>query len=92
MVTTYCCNANGTRAFAMIPRIMYRLPEAGRIDVNLYVPSTAQVQMGKNLITLVQKTEYPRKDYIEIAVNPTLQQAFTIALRIPAWSCRKAGC
>ena len=81
-----CCNANGTRAFAMIPRIMYRLPESGRIDVNLYVPSTAQVQMGKNLITLVQKTEYPRKDFVEIAVNPTLQQAFTIALRIPAWS------
>lgn len=81
-----CCNANGTRAFAMIPRIMYRLPESGRIDVNLYVPSTAQVQMGKNLVTLVQETEYPRKDYVEITVNPTLQQAFTLALRIPAWS------
>ena len=81
-----CCNANGTRAFAMIPRIMYRLPESDRIDVNLYVPSTAQVQMGKNLVTLVQETEYPRKDYVEITVNPTLQQAFTLALRVPAWS------
>ncbi|MBO4550674.1 MAG: glycoside hydrolase family 127 protein, partial [Bacteroidaceae bacterium] len=81
-----CCNANGTRAFAMIPRIQYRLPEANRIDVNLYIPSTAQVQMSGNRITLVQETDYPYQDSICITINPTHQQAFTLALRIPAWS------
>ena len=81
-----CCNANGTRAFAMIPRIMYRLPETNRIDVNLYIPSTAQVQMDKNLISLKQETDYPLRDCVNITINLTRQQAFTLALRIPAWS------
>ena len=81
-----CCNANGPRAFAMIPRVQYRLPEKGRLDVNLYIPSTAQVQMGKNLVTIEQETSYPRQDYVNITIQPTRQEAFTLALRIPAWS------
>lgn len=81
-----CCNANGTRAFAMIPRIMHCMPETNRIDINLYIPSTAKIQIGKNLISLVQKTEYPSENLVEITVNPTRQQAFTLALRIPSWS------
>ena len=81
-----CCNANGPRAFAMIPRVQYRLPEKGRLDVNLYIPSTAQIQMGKNLVTLVQETQYPRQDYVNITVKPTKPETFTLALRIPAWS------
>lgn len=81
-----CCNANGTRAFAMLPRIMYRLPEMNRLDINLYIPSTTQVEMGGNLITVIQETQYPRQDYVNIIVRPKHEQALTLALRIPAWS------
>lgn len=70
----------------MIPRILYRLPETNRIDVNLYIPSSAQVQMDKNLIYLEQETDYPIHECVNITINPTHQQAFTLALRIPAWS------
>ena len=33
-----------------------------------------------------QTTDYPRTDQIEIEVDPAKETAFTIALRIPAWS------
>lgn len=81
-----CCNANGTRAFAIIPRIMYRLPEKDRLDVNLYIPSIAQIQMGKNQVSVGLETLYPLSDCIDITINPTRQQSFTLALRIPSWS------
>ena len=81
-----CCNANGTRAFAMIPRVMYRLPEKDRIDVNLYIPSTAQIQMGKNHVSVALETQYPLSNCIDITIKPTRQQTFTLALRIPSWS------
>ncbi len=81
-----CCNANAPRAFAMIPRIQYRLPETDRIDINLYIPGTADIQLGKNNVCIEQVTEYPKDGKITIAITPEKEAEFTVALRIPAWS------
>lgn len=83
-----CCNANAPRAFAMIPRVLYRTPKANRVDVNLFIPSTATIQMGKRALTLEQKTEYPRTGEVELVVTPDKGTALQMdmALRIPAWS------
>ncbi len=81
-----CCNANGPRAFAMIPRLMYRLPSEGRVDINLFIPSKAEIQMGKQTLTLSQQTSYPQDGKVEITVSPQRESTFTVGLRIPAWS------
>lgn len=81
-----CCNANAPRGFAMIPRVMYRMPEARSIDVNLYIPSTAQMRVGKTLVTLRQQTDYPRTDEVTLHVDPAKPTRMTLNLRIPAWS------
>ena len=85
-----CCNANGPRAFAMIPRVMYRLPSRGRVDVNLFIPSQATIEMGGQSIALSQETEYPLNGNVQITVNPQREASFTIGLRIPAWSQKTA--
>ena len=85
-----CCNANGPRAFAMIPRVMYRLPSKGRVDVNLFIPSQATIEMGGQSIALSQETEYPLNGNVQITVNPQREASFTIGLRIPAWSQKTA--
>ena len=85
-----CCNANGPRAFAMIPRVMYRLPSKGRVDVNLFIPSQATIEMGGQSIALSQETEYPLNGNVQITVNPQRETSFTIGLRIPAWSQKTA--
>ena len=81
-----CCNANAPRAFAMIPRVAYRVPCDERVDVNLYIPSTARVQCGKRTLTLTQETDYPRTDEVVIKVTPDKPVYATLALRIPGWS------
>ncbi|MGN0233628.1 MAG: glycoside hydrolase family 127 protein [Bacteroidaceae bacterium] len=81
-----CCNANGPRAFAMIPRVMYRLPSEGRVDINLFVPSQTTIEMGGQSIALSQETDYPLHGDVHIGVSPQHEATFTVALRIPAWS------
>lgn len=80
-----CCNANGPRAFAMIPSFAYQVT-GNSIHVNLYAPSEMTCALeGKN-VALKQITDYPVSDRIEIEVNPSKKSLFTVALRIPSWS------
>lgn len=81
-----CCNANAPRAFAMIPRVAYRTPSKSRVDVNLYIPSEATLQLGGQRLVLQQETSYPQDGDVVIKVNPAKACKGTIALRIPAWS------
>lgn len=87
-----CCNANGPRAFALIPQAMYHLQsqEVGDIVyVNLYAPSETTLALsGKKApkVTLTQKTDYPVGGRIEIEVTPEKAATFMLSLRIPMWS------
>ena len=81
-----CCNANAPRAFAMIPRIAYRVPKADRIDINLYIPSQTVIHMGKRTFDIVQETNYPATEEIKITVTPDKVAHADIALRIPGWT------
>lgn len=81
-----CCNANAPRAFAMIPRVTYRVPNRDRIDINLYMPSQAILQTGKRTFTLTQQTGYPASNEVKITVTPDKTTQANIALRIPGWT------
>lgn len=83
-----CCNANGPRAFALIPRAMYHA-EQNIITVNLYADSEATLHIGdkgKQPVTIRQKTTYPEGNVVEIEVMPRKTTNFQIALRVPAWA------
>ncbi len=81
-----CCNANGPRAFALIPAFAYQVKDDA-IHVNLYTPSTVDVQLpGKKTVTLKQTTDYPVTNQIIMEVNPAKASEFALLLRIPAWS------
>jgi uncharacterized protein len=81
-----CCNANGPRAFALIPK-MALMTSSNEILINLYGQSSASVQLNKkNKITVLQSTNFPENDQIEMTIQPEKSETFTLALRIPAWS------
>ena len=83
-----CCNANGPRAFALIPKAMYHASE-NAIMVNLYADSEATMYLGgkrNQPVTIRQKTTYPEGNVVEIEVMPHKAANFQIALRIPAWA------
>ena len=83
-----CCNANGPRGFALIPQFASQVAE-NTIRVNLYAQSQATMTLaGKKPleVEMVQQTDYPASDKIEIEVNPARKATFAVAVRIPAWS------
>jgi DUF1680 family protein len=81
-----CCNANGPRAFTLIPK-MALMSSENEIRINLYCQSSASVQLSpKNKVSIIQNTTYPESDEIEITVQPEKSANFTLALRIPEWS------
>lgn len=83
-----CCNANGPRAFVLLPKIILMQSE-NEISVNLYCKSSASVQLNaKNKVNIVQATTYPVTDQIELTIQPEKLESFTIALRIPEWSTK----
>jgi uncharacterized protein len=81
-----CCNANGPRAFMMLPGFTV-MNSADGIYINIYCQGEATVPYNsKNIVTITQITDYPVSDKIGITINPEKPGTFTIALRIPSWS------
>lgn len=85
-VNINCCNANGPRAFTLIPKLAIMTGEK-EIVFNLYIPSTATAQLSpKNAVSISEVTNYPESGKIEITLQPEKPEPFTVAVRIPAWS------
>ena len=83
-----CCNANGPRAFTLLPSIAVQTAE-NSLFVNLYSQMESNVQLNpKNKIILKQATTYPVSDQILISVDPEKPESFAVNLRIPAWSAQ----
>jgi len=83
-----CCPPNIARMIAQFPGYMY---SAGRdeVYVHLYAQSTANVNIAGQTVQITQKTAYPWKGKIAIAVKPEKASVWTLALRVPGW-CRGA--
>ena len=85
-----CCNANGPRAFMMLPGFAVT-GAPGEIFINLYGQGDALVPLNsKNKVSLEQISDYPVSDKIELRINPEKPESFTISLRIPSWSKNSA--
>jgi DUF1680 family protein len=81
-----CCNANGPRAFMMLPRFAVMGSE-NEVFINLYGKSRSVISLNqKNKVIIDQISEYPASDDVEININQGKSESFTIAFRIPEWS------
>jgi hypothetical protein len=81
-----CCNANGPRAFMMLPRFAL-MGTQGEICINMYGQSESVVPVNmKNKVVVNQLSDYPVSGNIEINVSPEKSESFIIAFRIPEWS------
>jgi uncharacterized protein len=81
-----CCVANGPRGLLMLPQhaVMQR---SDGIAVCFYGPMTSTSALGDGSpVRLEQSTSYPEEGLVRLRVYPQGQRAFTLALRIPAWT------
>jgi hypothetical protein len=81
-----CCSANGPRAFMMLARFAV-MGGANEVIINMYGHNRSVVPVNpKNKVSILQVSEYPVSDKVEITVDPEISESFTIAFRIPEWS------
>lgn len=80
-----CCNANGPRAFALIPQMAFTTKEK-QCMLNLYLPMDVTVTTGKrNHIRFNVATNYPISGKINVTVCPERKEQFTLAFRMPSY-------
>lgn len=79
-----CCPPNIARTIASIGRYAYSSSD-DRINVDLYLSSTADFHLKNGDVTLKQSTRYPYDGVVEMAITCRHPQTFTVAVRIPGW-------
>ncbi|MEI6244899.1 MAG: beta-L-arabinofuranosidase domain-containing protein [Acidobacteriota bacterium] len=80
-----CCPANLARLMAQLPGLIYST-RGNELFVNLYIGSDATTTLGARTVKIAQKTDYPWRGDIALAVNPDQAATFTVSVRIPGWS------
>ncbi len=80
-----CCPGNVTRFMASIPAYVYTASEQG-IFVNLFVGNEAQIPFLGDTVKLSQETLYPWEGKVELTINYSVKQAFSLMIRIPGWA------
>lgn len=84
-----CCPGNVTRFMASIPGYVYTTSE-NTILVNLFVGNQAKIALGKDTISLSEKTNYPWDGNVAIEINDPAGQKFNLMVRVPGWASNKA--
>jgi DUF1680 family protein len=78
-----CCVGNIPRTLLRMPTWMYAT-DANGLFVNLYVGSTVHVgAVAGTDLEVVQRTDYPWKEGVEIILHPAEARTFTLCLRVP---------
>ena len=81
-----CCPGNITRFLASVPGYVYA-HQGDRLYVNLFVASTAKVEMdGGRTVALTQETRYPWDGAVRITLAPDAPGRFALHLRVPGWA------
>jgi len=80
-----CCPSNVARFIPSVPGYVYATK--GRdVYISLFIGGDATLTTADNKIKLSQRTEYPWKGRVEIAVEPDKSDTFSLLVRIPGWA------
>jgi len=81
-----CCVSNGPRGLLTLPGWSVMSSREGPV-VNLYASGIwKQTLAGGRELTLIQKTNYPADDRIDMEIRQKQPAHYSIQLRIPSWS------
>lgn len=84
--STTCCPPNIERMFASLPGYFYGSSADG-LWVHLYDRNTLDWKLADGTpLAVKMETKYPWEGVVEMTVSPRAARAFTLFLRIPAWS------
>ena len=84
-----CCPTNLVRLLPSVPGYVYAQKD-NDVYVNLFVSSTATLQVKGKPVTILQENNYPWDGQLKFTVNPAAQAAFALRMRIPGWARNEA--
>lgn len=79
-----CCPVNIVRFLPSLPSYIYAQHD-DEIYINLFIGSEGKITLGENQVTLTQRTSYPWSGRVDIQVEPSQSEKFTVNVRIPGW-------
>jgi hypothetical protein len=80
-----CCPGNLARFIPSFPGYFYAVKD-DTLFVNLFVGSTANVEVGGERVRVTQQTHYPWDGAVKLVVEPEKEREFAIHVRIPGWA------
>lgn len=80
-----CCPTNLTRLLPSIPGYVYAQKD-NSVYVNLFVNSTASLQIANKGVKITQQNNYPWEGDLKFIIMPQASQNFTMMMRIPGWA------
>ncbi|MEZ4775606.1 MAG: glycoside hydrolase family 127 protein [Bacteroidia bacterium] len=83
--STACCPVNVVRFLPSLPGYAYASKDK-EIYINLFLSSTATVQMPEQSVVIHQQTDYPWAGKVNFTVTPEQEDTFSVAIRIPGWA------
>jgi DUF1680 family protein len=86
---TACCPSNIARLIASLGGYLYAVSDQG-IWVNLYVASSADLQVGQSAIGLRVESDYPWGGEVKVTLDPEKRMRCALHLRIPGWANNSA--
>ena len=84
-----CCPTNIARFIPSIPGYMYA-QKGNDVFVNLFISGSANMNLGKVPLQIIQKNNYPWNGDLSFTINPNTAVPFTLDLRIPGWASNQA--
>ncbi len=79
-----CCPTNVVRLMPSLPGYVYAVRD-GRLYVNLYMGSRAQLTLSETDVRITQDTSYPWEGDVKLTITPAQPAQFTLSLRVPGW-------
>lgn len=80
-----CCPPMFLKMVSTLPDFIYASAE-NRLFVNLFIGSSAAIQLPNNRVAIRQETNYPWNGKTTLFLDPEKQEAFEVRVRIPGWA------
>ncbi|MCK5640680.1 MAG: glycoside hydrolase family 127 protein, partial [Gammaproteobacteria bacterium] len=81
----FCCQGSLPMAVTDYHNLIY-YHDDNNLYVNLFVPSKVEWQGPNGTVTLIQETQFPESDTVNLRVRPENPGRFGIKFRVPQWA------
>lgn len=83
-----CCTANMHQGWPKLIASLWMATADGGVATVAYGPSEVNVKTGGTNVRIIEDTDYPFREGVQLTLNPESPVNFPLKLRIPAWATK----